>query len=252
MKASKRLENIFAHAVAMDNRGMRNTVHCVGSSVYVVNFDHTVIMRFRLRKNEQTFDAPVSFNANDYDSSLFEMDGDRIIFQGSKGGYDRKKICRTADYDADKVKQTFREYVKQGKDAPHKFTLSEEVCSLLEDGLSHVEVSVEDGGLVLRQRNIYSGTIIEVTPKKAGLLSVDELPETFGPVGLKTDDFTALFSFVQSIEFTPVGNDWLIARDHRKRDWDAVIAFCKYDEIINLQPEGEDNGRQEPQVRRSK
>lgn len=250
MKIGTRLENIFAHAVAMDNRGLRNTIHCAGPLVFIINFDQSMIMRFRLRKNERAFEAPVSFNANDYDSSLFEVEEGRIVFRTSGKGYERRKICRTADHDIGQIRKTYHRFFKEGEASPHSFFLSKDCCSLLEDGLSHVELSVEEGSLVLRQRNIYSGTVIEVTPKKAGILSTDSLPETFGPVGLKTDDFTALFAFCESVEFTPA-RDFLIARDHKKGDFDAILAFCKYDEIINLEG-GDENGRQEPQIRRRK
>jgi hypothetical protein len=232
MKISSRVENIFAHAVAMDNRGQKNIIHCIGSAVYIVNFDHSMILRFKLRKSEQVFQSPISFNANDYDSSDFdEVDG-KIVFNTSEGGYARKKFCRASDYNPEDIKKIYHEYTKNIDDK-HIFYLSKKFCSLLEPELSHIEISSQKGKLLVRQRNVYTGTIIEIEPKDTGFFSENNLPNSFGPVGLKTKDFTSLFTFCDSLAFIPSG-DFLWVKDHRKKDFDGVLSFCRYDEIINL------------------
>ncbi len=251
MKVSTRLENIFSIAVAMDNRGLKNTIHCVGPSVYIINFDHSMILRFRLRKSEVAFEDPISFNANDYDSSNFDVKEGKIVFKTGSDNYERKKICGMADYDIKGIQKTYREHFKQGEDSSTLFYLSAECCELLDENLSHTEISVEAGKLILRQRNIYAGTIVEVTPKIAGMLTTDQLPESFGPVGLKTRDFISLFTFYKSLAFIPTEN-LIIVKDHRKEDFDGILAFCQYDEIINLHPEGDEkSGRKKQKVRRS-
>lgn len=251
MKISTRLENVFSIAVAMDNRGLKNTIHCVGTSIYIINFDHSMILRFRLRKSEVAFKDNISFNANDYDSSYFEVKEGKIIFKTNSDNYERSKTCGMADYDIKNIQKTYREHFKQGDNPEFSFHLSSECCELLDDNLSHTEISIEKGKLILRQRNIYAGTIVEVSPKKAGMFDSGNLPESFGPVGLKTRDFLSLFTFYKSLAFIPV-NNLIIVKDIKK-DFDGILAFCKYDEIINLRPEGEEeNGRKKQKVRRSK
>ncbi len=253
VKVNTRLESVFSYAVAMDNRGLRNIIHCIRNCIYIVNFDHSMILRFSLRKNEAAFKSPVSFNANDYDSPNFELVDGKIVFNVSEGGYERKKICATAGYSAHDVEKIYRDYYRTGSDHDFLFHLSSSCCTLLDDRLSHIEISTENGRLILRQRNIYTGTIVEVTMKRAGLLDEVKLPESFGPVGLKTKDFVSLFSFSESLAFIPAG-DFIMVKDHMKGDFDGVLAFCKYDEIIKLHGEkgGEEDRGQEQKIRRSK
>ena len=72
MKITDLVEQIFAHAVALDQSGgLRNTIYAIGSEIYILNYDHTVLLRFRLRRSEACFETPVSFRANDYDSNGF-------------------------------------------------------------------------------------------------------------------------------------------------------------------------------------
>lgn len=241
MKINKRVEAVFAYAVAMDNRGLRNTIHCVGKNVYIVNSDHSMILRFPLRQSEVIFSKPISFNANDYDSQTFEEVDGKIVFQTSTANYERKKICGIADtYSIQDLRKLYHNHLNA--ETSFQFSLSKDVCPLLDEDLSHTEISVEKGKLVLRQRNVYSGNIIEVTPLEKGLFTTQSLPESFGPVGLKTKDFLSLFTFYDSLDFFPAG-DFLIVKEVRKRDFDGVLAFCKYDEIINLYKEDKKNGR---------
>lgn len=246
MKISGRIENIFSHAVAMDNRGLKNMIHCLGQHIFIVNFDHSMILRFSLRKNEVSFDAPLSFNANDYDSSDIEQVGSRIVFRTAQGGYERKKMCGSSPYDPHTIRKLYRGLMKGVPKDAFSFQLSEDCCTLMDPALSHVELSAVEGQLVLRQRNVYSGSIIEITPKRAGGLLDDlALPPsvTFGPVGLKTQDFTSLFAFHPVLTFQPVA-DYMVVRDTRLNDFDAVVGLCQYDEIVKLY-EGGQNGREE-------
>lgn len=254
VKANSRIESIFSYAVAMDNRGLRNTIHCIGPEIYIVNSDHSMILRFSLRKNEVQFEQPASFNANDYDSPNFEIKGGKIIFETAEGGYERKKICALVGYSAEDLRAIYRKNFKAGKSADFSFYLAKDCCALLEENLSHTEISIEAGKLILRQRNVYDGTIIEISPRQKGLLdSGGRLPVSFGPVGLKTKDFSSLFSYSDSLEFFPAG-DFLLVKDYRKQDFDGILSFCMYDEIIDLYKErgDEPDGRKEQKIRRSK
>lgn len=257
VKVNSRIESIFSYAVAMDNRGLRNTIHCIGANIFIVNFDHSMILRFLLRKSEVAFASAVSFNANDYDSPEFEVSNGKIIFKLAEGRYERRKICSPAGYNAQDIRRLYHKYILVSKDYDLLFYLSRDCCSLLDEQLSHTEISVEKGRLTLRQRNIYTGTIIEVTPRSAGLIEEVKLPESFGAVGVKTKDFMSLFTLYDSLAFTPAG-DFMLVRDYRKKDFDGLIAFCKYDEIIKLYEEEEreggetEDGWKKQKIRRSK
>jgi len=263
IKASSRIEGIFAHAVAMDNRGMKNIIHCVGSSVYILNFDYSMILKFSLRKSEVSFPSPVSFNANEYDSPDFSFNvdehGGEIIFYTASKEYGRKKICRTpkSGPDAKDVAKLYRGLKKTGEQGPYLFHLSEECVPLLEEGLSHTEISVENSKLVLRQRNVYTGTLIEVEPSRGkGFFTIDNLPENLPPIALKTKDFMSLFAARKALSFIPT-EDFLMVKDSKKEDFEGILALCKYDMVIDLhqgedEEGGEDNGRKEPEERAGK
>ena len=263
VKASSRVEGIFAHAVAMDNRGMKNMIHCIGSFVYIVNFDYSMILRFSLRQSEISFESPISFNANEYDSPDFafttDEHGGKIVFHTPSKEYKRRKICRTgvSGPDAKDISKVYRRLKKAGEASKYLFHLSDECIPLLEDALSHTEISVEDSKLILRQRNVYTGTMVEVEPSGgAGFFAVDNLPESLPPMALKTRDFMSLFSVHKSLTFIPA-EDFVMVRDPKKEEFEGVLALCKYDMIIDLHQNkdddegGENNGREEPEARTS-
>jgi len=253
MKVTTRIETIFAHAVAMDNRGMKNMIHCIGSNIFIVNFDYSMMLRFSLRKSETVFASPISFNANDYESPDFtwsEKDGE-IIFHTQAKEYERKKICRgnATGPNATEIRKTYHRLKHEGEESPLLFNLSNECCGLLDEELSHVEISAEDSTLILRQRNVYTGTMVEVSKKDDGLISVDQLPKSMGPFAMRTQDFLSLFLIHRSLVFIPT-EDFILVKD-QKEDFDGVISLCRYDMIINLHDDGKerDHGRQEQKAR---
>lgn len=239
VKVSSRVENIFAHAVAMDNRGLKNIIHCIGSNVFITNFDHSMILRFSLRKSEVHFESPISFNANEYDSSDFSFTqnehGGQIIFHTTSKEYTRKKICRTgaAGPDAKTIAKIHRNLKQEAEKSKYLFYLSDGCGSLLEEGLSHTEISVENSALILRQRNVYTGTMIEVTPSRSGFLTVDNLPKNMPPIAVKTKDFLSLFTIHKSLAFIPA-EDFIMVQDPKKEEFDGVMALCRYDMVIDL------------------
>ena len=233
MKVNQRVENIFAHAVALQQNGrLRNTIYCKKMKIYIVNQDQTVILQFRLREGEEYFDTPVSFAANDYDSKNMEERDGKICFLQNDAGFDRVKSCKTPRMDTDDVDEMFRGF----KLTPHnKVSLHKNILSLLEDNLSHIEFAAVDGKLIISQRNIYSGSVISLTREKAkglGFQETDKLDD-FAPIGLRTNDFIALFSFVDHINFYfPIdqGYAWAKSRD-KKMKMKVIISKCVYDEL---------------------
>jgi len=240
MKITGQVEQIFAHAVALDqNGGLKNSIYADGREVYIMNYDHTVALRFRLRASENPFENPISFKANDYDSSEFYEEDGKIVFINQIQGYQRKKTCGKAEYTPDEVKGMFKSFMAD-KTARETLVIDRSILSLLDTDLSHIEFSGKKGeSLKMIQRNIYSGGIIEVSEKTEGLFD-NVLSEDFGPVGIKTNDFAALFTFQDTLKFEfPNGEeeDFIVIRsiDKSKRDMVGVVACCLYDEIIQIQ-----------------
>lgn len=263
IKINNLIEQIFSVAVALDqNGGLRNTIYAVNDNVLIMNYDHTVLLHFKLRKSENAFQYPVAFKANDYDSDMFEQIDNSIIFHTENEEFERKKICGTSDLTPEEVLELYQNYIGNA-DKRQKITISNKLLELLDDSLSHVEFSGEEGGTFkVVQRNIYSGGLIEIKPKSKGMFT-DTLDFDFGPIGIKTDDLKALFTFQNVLNFhfpNPENSDFLIieSTDKTKRNMTAIVAGCLYDEIIeiklsNQKLKGEQNdGRQKQKIRRSK
>ena len=252
VNVNKRIEGIFAQAVAMDNRGIKNMIHCIGDNIYIVNFDYSMILRFSLRQSEARFEVPISFNANEYDSPNFTFEitenGSKIVFHTVEKEFTRRKICQTKSVspNAEDIDKLYQELKKKAEKSQYLFYLSSDCVPLLEEDLSHVEISVENSSLILRQRNIYTGTIVEVESNEKGFFTVNRLPKEMPPIALKTKDFTSLFNIQKSLAFIPT-EDVLFVKDPQKNDFDGVLALCKYDMIIDLYNKkgGEEDGRKE-------
>lgn len=239
MRVSNLVEDIFSQAVALSqDGGFRNTIYALDKEIFILNYDHTLLLRFLLRPTEATFAHPIGFNANDYDSNEFdEVDG-KIVFTSRQGEFMRKKTCGVPGITPDEVRQLYANYTN-GDISGERLELSSKVLSLLDMELSHVEFSGEEGGgLLMVQRNIYDGTIIEVTQQDGGLFS-RKLSAPFGPVAIKTSDFAALYRFQDTLNFTfphRESDDYIVATsvDRNRRDMTAVVACCLYDEIIDI------------------
>ncbi len=256
VNVNKRIEGIFTQAVAMDNRGVKNMIHCIGDNIYIVNFDYSMILRFSLRQSEARFEVPISFNANEYDSPQFTFeitpDGSKIVFRTVEKEFTRRKICYTKSVspNAEDIDKLYQELEKKAEQSQYLFYLSADCVPLLEEDLSHVEISVENSSLILRQRNIYTGTIVEVESNEKGFFTVNRLPKEMPPIALKTKDFASLFNIQKSLAFIPT-EDFLLVKDPQKDDFDGVLALCKYDMIINLyngEKGGDEDGRKEQET----
>lgn len=233
------VEEIFSQAVALDQSGgLRNTIYVIGNEIYILNYDHTVLLRFQLRSGEGGFKHPISFKANDYDSNLFKEEDGKIVFYTESGGYEKKKICGTTDLTPLEVKELYHRYMMEIGDRKG-VDLSKDILELTEAELSHIEFSgTKEDGINIIQRNIYSGGITEIkkteTPFAKEILDYD-----FGPVAIKTGDFKALFYFEDILKFyfpRRDKEDFILVKglDENKRSVTAIIACCLYDEIIEI------------------
>ncbi len=250
MKITGKVEQIFAHAVALEqNGGLRNTIYGLKKHIFIMNYDHTVLLKFLAPKGAKgekppMFDPPISFKANDYDSNEFEQDGNKIIFTSEKNGYLRTKTCGTTELTPMDVSELYDKYTGMVSGERVTMTIDRGILELLDDALSHIEFIAKVGEEIqLIQRNIYSGGIIKVQKTKAkegktvGVVS-EKAENNVGPIALKTGDFHALFTFTDVLKFHfPIdGNgDFVFVENYdTKFPFKGILACCLYDEVIKI------------------
>jgi len=134
MKITRAIENIFSHAVALEQKGgFRNTIYVYGKEIFILNYDHTVLLRFRLRESEVSFKNEISFHANDYDSDQFYEENGKIVFVNEKEGFQRKKSCGIPGITFKEVKNIFLRYNQKSKDKENEsINFPKELLELLD------------------------------------------------------------------------------------------------------------------------
>ena len=232
MKIDSRIEMIFSHAVAMDQSGrLRNTIYIENKNVYVVNSDNTVLLKFTLPSSANPFKNPISFKASDYDSNMFYEKNNKIVFETKFDDLTKKKSCGTPYLTPNKIIEIYHDFSPLKLNKVH---LNKNIISLLDENLSHIEISSKNKQLKIIQRNIYDGTIIEITKNEKGFgISEDKIKTNFGPVGLRTNDFIALFSFNENLTFSFSKNKnkgycRVLGRNFKMS---GIISLCLYDEL---------------------
>jgi hypothetical protein len=235
-------EYIFSHALALQQSGrLKNEIFVHNRDVYIMNIDHTVLLNFQLPAREPSFEKPVNFSANDYDSENFREENGKIIFtqKSNAPGIIRTKTCSGSDKTFDDVKKTFGKFYSDPTKMTHiKFI--RDILSSLEDNLSHIELSADGGQWKLIQRDIYTGNIIELKRDKAtgggfGLKVMDNIKNDFGPIGIRTNDFMALFQFNEIVNFYfPPDADGYCLVTGETYKMKGIIGTCVYDEMGTL------------------
>jgi hypothetical protein len=233
MRIESRTEAIFAQAVALAQAGrMKSTIYVGKGAVYILNMDSTILLRIPC---PQAFDTPFAFFANDYEGSEAEVVDGKIKFTTRSGNLVREKTCAVPKVDFAAIEGYWAAHKDPDKSRP--ITLTSGIAALLEDGLSHVEVSK---GPLIVQRDIYSGSRIEVKMDMgAGSLLGDlesAAPINFKTFGLRTDDFKALFTIQNTLIFyVQPEKDWVYIEDGKTGDFKVVLARCVYDELGTLE-----------------
>lgn len=251
-KVTDRVEKIFAHAVAMEQTGrLKNTIYVVGKEIFIMNFDNTLLLRFPLRESEAPFSHPVSFRASDYDSKRFEEKGGKVIFSTEKNGFIKEKRCSAPGSTPEEIKAVFERYSNLKE---NRITLNRSILELLDTNLSHIEFWSEGRELRITQRNIFDGSVIEL--KRSGgegfgalVSGEDEISRDFGPVGIRTPDFEALFLFTPSIQIS-FGTEedeyaYLQGLDSKTK-MRGILSTCVYDEMGEIRQsrrKGDKDGR---------
>ncbi len=251
MKINNRIETIFAQAAALGNCGrFKSSIYCIKNNVYLLNSDNTVILKFPLRKNESVFTSSISFSSSDYDSRDFYEKEGKIVFRSSNEKYERRKTCGGInDIEIEKIYNSFPPNLK------NRVGIDKSITSLLEDSLSHIEFGIKANSFYLIQRDIYSGTIIEISEIQSngiGLIDSKLNIKEYGPIGLRTNDFLALFAFQPSISlgFEEDKEYGSIKGNNELFPMNGIIAHCIYDELGII--EEVNNGRKEQENRSSK
>jgi len=233
------MKQIFAHAVALDQNGrLRNTIYAKDSTVYVLNSDNTVLLRFSTSQ-PLPIDGEVRFKASDYEGDSFQIEDGKMVFTTRCGGVERKKSCGLPDLTFADVEHIFDSH-EPDTDEPFAaaLVLTKDIVSILDENLSHVEISGDKKtGWLIVQRDIYSGAKVEIRQIKAhgmGVHDASEVSQNFGPIGLRTNDFIALFLFHGSINFAfqlLEKRVVYIEAETAAYDLKGVVAQCVYDEM---------------------
>ena len=248
MKISSRVEALFSQAVALDQAGrFKNSIHCKGTDLFIVNFDKTVMLRFDVPK---PFDTTVNMFASDYDSPNFTEDDGRIFFVQREAGFVRTKSNRIPDLTFEEVREVWDRRRASDNSKADFFVLDRAILSLLDNDLSHIEI-FSNGVLVIQQRDIYSGALIRVVRDTKGLglagLS-DRITKNFGPLGIRTADFNGIFAFNSRITFYPHGS--FLYFSGSENSMEGFVGTCLYDELGTIAYVREDeDGRKESEKR---
>lgn len=224
IKITDRTELMFSQAVALSQNGMmKSTIHAQ-KALYILNMDDTIIIYFEMN---QEFPEPVSFFANDYESNEMEIENGQVVFVTNSGGYARRKTCPKPKIDFATAAGIWNKFEP---DKSNPLTFDKNIMELLNDDLSHVELH-NQGGLKILQKNIYSGARIEIENVAAEDGLFDSFGEEFEPIGMRTADFKALFSFADQLNFyIQKGKNWLYFTDSYNI-LQGVLGTCLYDEI---------------------
>jgi len=247
-----KIERLFATAAALEQSGqLRNTIYCFGRVIFIMNGDNTVLLKFIIPSRIPPFQQPVSFRANDYESGRFlEENGKVIFFPGGNRDdeFTRSKSCKAPGLTFQEVDDIWNKlWVKPES----TFLVSKKTLTMIEDRLSHLEFQANNKSLIIIQRDIFSGTTITLNRKKSTGLDIhqpDKITKDFGPIGIRTGDFSALFSFHDLIEFGISSKPGFMTL--KAGEMEGVIAWCIYDELGTL--EVIEDGRKEQEDRRSK
>jgi hypothetical protein len=239
---------VFSHAVALEQNGkMKSIIACKGNIVYILNYDKTVLFRFELSR--VAFQSELCFNADDYDSEDFREENGKIIFvTKGEGGYDREKICKAPNIDFKNTEVMFNKFwgYSEGAVAVVKFTSND--LKLLDESLSHVEFLSKDLQPMILQRDIFSGSVIKLEKKKFKGLDIDsdEITSDFGPVGMRTNDLIALFTFNPILDLFFLSQQYgCFIIEGKEYKMKAIVAKCLYDDLGSIEilnKEEEKNG----------
>jgi len=240
------LERILGHAVVLNESSrLKNEVYGVGDKIYILGHDRTVLLRF---DSPVEFSESFGFPAGAYDSEDFSVEGERVIFRLVSGDWKREKTAPRASEDPEQVAHWWEEYSKLAQENVGAFTVDKGVVDLLNLGLSHLEIVGDSDGWRILQRDIYTGELIRIEKERTGdiFALVEEGFSSLVALGMRTQDFAALFAYSERLEFmvVPRGFYWVKGGYY---GMEGLVGGCLYDGLGTLEILKEDSdGRKEP------
>ncbi len=230
------IERIFSYAQALEQSGrQKNMVFYWQNVIYIMNADKSILLRFDA--SQDTFPNPGGFYVSDYDSPNFVLGPDFINFIIRGTEFSRNKKCRIPNQSFVEVEDLF--YKFYGNDSftfPGSFTFHKDSLQLLNESLSHIEFQIKNKEIKIIQRDIYSGTIIELERKLKveglGLIvSEDDLPNYLPITGMRTNDFLALFNFNDKVKIHLPESPGFFLVEGMHNNMQGIVAGCLYDEL---------------------
>lgn len=227
VNVNRRLEQIFSQAAALSQAGrLKSEIHVFPGEVFIVNGDNTVLMRFDAPGISQQF----SFRTDDYDSEEIKVKEGNAVFIQKTAEWVRKKIPNPVPKERrDQVKAAWARLHKDSK-SQVEFAFHRESLNLLNDKMSHIEISCEQGCLTLLQRNIYAGELLQIKENTGQFSLVQKIRPDFKPVALRTNDFLALFAFQNQLVFW-LHPQWAFVQGTVQPLYEAFLGGCTYDEM---------------------
>lgn len=225
-------EVMFSQAVALNQNGkMKSTIHCGENNIFIFNMDNTILLKYN---SPQKFEQSFSFFANDYESPQLSIEAGQVIFESFQNGLRRSKTCPSPKTSYSDVLEMWKKFLP---DKNYSVILIKDMSGMMDEGLSHIEISKKSGsGIQLLQRDIYSGQKILVEKSKSYGGMFEDFADDFAipPVGIRTMDFGALFTFTNSLTwyFQPDKN-WIYFEDNEGK-LSGIIATCIYDEMSEV------------------
>ena len=236
MISSSQLEKIFAHAAALHSEGkMKNWIYGEGTKIYILNTDCSLLMKFKVPWELGHF----CFSAHEYEGQEFHLSPTGMIFKSQDQDYERTKFSPVnPPYSFEWIKRTWGILDQKTKECKPigKIVLEDKVLRWLEKDLPHTEFVLKEKGWSLVQRNIYTGEIIQITKKPRPLTLLDK-DEVMGErnIGLRTNDFFALFTFVPKLSFYFYDLPFAQAMNLSFFDMRVFLGGCFYDSLGDLE-----------------
>lgn len=237
MKISSYIEAVFSIALALYQSGrLRSTIHCGKNYIYILNMDNTVLIRYELKEK---FPYIFSFFANDYESNklrVMEDGSERVIFLTKSAGYKRKKVCPAPKNLFDDVEKIWKNLKSERSKDSLVIDFNREIVDLLDMNLSHLEFSKrKDSELKMKQRDIYSGSIITITEDKKDDLLFEKVRGELEAKGLRTSDFVGIFTLEKTLKFHFDNKKDFLYVEGRHGKMKGFLSLCKYDELNVLE-----------------
>jgi len=226
------------------NYSMDAILAAKGNVAYVLNSECTVLLQYIDVADVQD---EVRWKSLDWERGTARMDGDEVVFFGESGGCKRTKRCSAPTTTFSQLEEAWKVLMVNHTSDTANLTMTAALAKEhLDDSLSHVEFWFENGTAVIKQRDLYSGTLITVELPSSkrqvgGFFSTK--PQPFERTSLRTKDLLALLSLEASLTFC-LGKNASTAKGTK---FTAIISNCVYDSLYTV--EELTNGWKEQEVR---